>query len=573
MEDHRSCHGSITGDEAICRLKYSGYPHCYLTRFSKKQRSYILTVYIHAQKDAEEHFPLSIMHGRCKIEGKTMEFESIHSLLKHYEVEPINPSVERIGQSYSLEDYNTRQRWIEGNSLGGHSSYHMALTEEDAIERLKQSGYDHCYLTHLSEEQQVYLLTVYRKEQSREIKEHFPIILLRNQFKIEGKVDMFDAIESLLRYYAANSISPRLLSIGHSYSFKEHNTVPNEFQMDHSSYHDTITEEVAMNRLRESDKPHCYLTYCNEEKQAAYQLAVYKRQHPRAVEAHFPIIFQAGKYWIEGKGDNKFDNVESLLNHYGAHRIHPSLANIGTNYTSVEFNALPFQFQMGDHSSYHNAITEEVAINRLRQSDNPHCYLTYFNEGGKYVLAVYKKQHPQDVEVHYPMILRAGKYKIDEKDEKFDDVLSLLNYYERHRISPSLATIGTNYTLQDYEIFQARAENNMMGEHTSYHNQITPQEAMNRLKKSGRRHCYLTYFNREQQKYMLAVYEKQERVEMHYPIIIRGGMHKLEGKPDSFNSIDELLQHYTENRVDPALSRIGENYTLKAYNDKFCIIL
>ena len=157
MGEHDSYHGSITGEEAIRRLKHSGYPLCYLTRFSEGQHRYMLTVYMHAPNIVENHFRIAIVYGKYKIEGKAVEFETIQQLLDHYAAERINPSVERIGQKYSFEDYNARQRWIEGNSLGGHSSYHVAITEEDAIERLKQSGYDHCYLTHFSEQKQVSL--------------------------------------------------------------------------------------------------------------------------------------------------------------------------------------------------------------------------------------------------------------------------------------------------------------------------------------------------------------------------------------------------------------------------------
>ena len=420
------------------------------------------------------------------------------------------------------------------------------------------------------------MLTVYRKQQSREVEEHFPIILLRNKYKIEGKADVFDNIESLLRHYTTNTISHKLHNIGHNYTFDEYIIVPNqEFQIEHDSYHDTITEEEAMMRLRQSDKPHCYLTYYSEEKQA-YQLAVYKRQHPRAVQVHFPIIFQAGKYRIEGKND-KFNNVESLLNHYGAHRIHPSLANIGTNYTSKEYNDLPKHFQMPEHGSNHGALAEEEAMRRLRQSNKPHCYLTYFSqEKQKYVLAVYKKQC---VEVHYPMILQAGKYKIEEKDDKFDDVLSLLNYYERQRIHPSLSNIGTNYTQEQYDHSQESVYNNMMEEHSSYHEELTEQEAMSRLKQSGQPHCYLTYFNKAGAKYMLAVYKKREPrdVEKHFP---RDGKHKLmielddeARQTEEFDSIAKLLDHFEKERVEPSLFKVGTNYTTAYTERRKCVIL
>ena len=113
MGEHSSYHNAITGDEAIRRLRNSGLPHCYLTRYSKTKQKYVLTVYQKQRpEDVEEHFPIAIRSGKHKIEGKIEEFENIGGMLKHYESKRINPSLPDIGQVYALDLYNTRQRCI-----------------------------------------------------------------------------------------------------------------------------------------------------------------------------------------------------------------------------------------------------------------------------------------------------------------------------------------------------------------------------------------------------------------------------------------------------------------------------
>ena len=109
MEEHSSHHNAITGEEAINRLKHSGLPHCYLTRYSQDKLIYVLTVYWKQRPmDVEEHFHLRTEEGRCKIVGKRQEFESIEKLLEHYEKHRISPSLPTIGKNYEFEDYNSR---------------------------------------------------------------------------------------------------------------------------------------------------------------------------------------------------------------------------------------------------------------------------------------------------------------------------------------------------------------------------------------------------------------------------------------------------------------------------------
>ena len=236
---------------------------------------------------------------------------------------------------------------------------------------------------------------------------------------------------------------------------------------------------------------------------------------------------------------------------------------------------------MEEHSSYHNAITGEEAILRLKNSGHPHCYLTRYSlSTSVYVLTVYKKERPADVEEHYPLNIENNKRKIEGKENDYASLAELLHYYEHARINPSLPYIGHNYTLEEYMQRQRAIRGNMMGQHSSYHNGITEEEANRRLRHSSLPHSYLTYFNNDKQTYMLAVYQRQgcNRVEKHFPITISHGMHQLQldevmDDQESFESIDRLLQHYAVHRVDPSLVNIGQNYTLEMYRERpVCVI-
>ena len=116
----------------------------------------------------------------------------------------------------------------------------------------------------------------------------------------------------------------------------------------------------------------------------------------------------------------------------------------------------------------------------------------------------------------------------------------------------------------------------MMGEHKSYHQAISGEEAERRLKQCGKRHCYLTRYSERQKSYILSIYEKTPNdVMRHFKIIIvskdvNSRIYKIEEKDQEFESIDSLLAHYEGNRIDPALRSIGRAISK---NPKKCIIL
>lgn len=110
LGEHPSYHQSITGKEAIRRLKESGHPCCYLTRYSEAQKSYILTVYQQqSPQDMERHFRIIIdKNGRQKIDGEKREFKNIGKLLSYYETHRIHPSLRNIGCGYNEDELNKK---------------------------------------------------------------------------------------------------------------------------------------------------------------------------------------------------------------------------------------------------------------------------------------------------------------------------------------------------------------------------------------------------------------------------------------------------------------------------------
>ena len=121
------------------------------------------------------------------------------------------------------------------------------------------------------------------------------------------------------------------------------------------------------------------------------------------------------------------------------------------NITACFTLALNSNEMMGEHSSYHQSIPGEEAIRRLRASGQPHCYLTRYSEASNsYVLSVYQRQRPKDVEKHFAIKIKDGKLNINGTTEYFGDIGQLLVFYEEKRIHPSLRNIGHEYREQTY---------------------------------------------------------------------------------------------------------------------------
>ena len=124
-----------------------------------------------------------------------------------------------------------------------------------------------------------------------------------------------------------------------------------------------------------------------------------------------------------------------------------------------------------------------------------------------------------------------------------------------------------------------------MGEHTSYHQSIPGEEAKRRLELFDS-HCYLTRYSDESKCYVLSVFQKQKPKDtiLHFKIekIKDDRKLRIEGKEDEdeeFDNIGQLLAHYEQNRIHPALRSIGRNCTEQEYQEaekrreRKCIIL
>lgn len=109
--EHRSYHEAITGEEAERRLEQRG-GHCYLTRYSKIRGCYVLSVHKQHRllSPVKEHYEI-VIEGKtkCRIRGKTKIFDSIESLLEHYEQNRIDPSLRSIGVPYTEDEYEQAQ--------------------------------------------------------------------------------------------------------------------------------------------------------------------------------------------------------------------------------------------------------------------------------------------------------------------------------------------------------------------------------------------------------------------------------------------------------------------------------
>ena len=104
---------------------------------------------------------------------------------------------------------------------------------------------------------------------------------------------------------------------------------------------------------------------------------------------------------------------------------------------------------MDPHESYHENITGQEALKRLKTSGKGRCYLTrYSDKHNCYILSVYK---PVDACSHFKIIKDNGKCQINGKKKEFDDIGKLLDYYEKNNFDPAFVMIGQYYTKEEFQ--------------------------------------------------------------------------------------------------------------------------
>ena len=112
--------------------------NCYLTRYSKVQKSYILSVFRKQRPDdIIEHFAIVIGENRKhKIKGiEDDEFGSVGHLLAYYETQRIHPGFPNIGQCYTESEFDAIQDELDTQEKQRTEQHHQLEAEH---ERLKE---------------------------------------------------------------------------------------------------------------------------------------------------------------------------------------------------------------------------------------------------------------------------------------------------------------------------------------------------------------------------------------------------------------------------------------------------
>ena len=107
--EHEGYHHIISTREAQKRLKQRG-GFCYLTRYSRRKQSYILSIYKSNPTKTFKHLIIDKYRGdggseQFKIRDKDKAFNSIQEMLAYYEKNAIDPDFKNIGRKYTEDEY------------------------------------------------------------------------------------------------------------------------------------------------------------------------------------------------------------------------------------------------------------------------------------------------------------------------------------------------------------------------------------------------------------------------------------------------------------------------------------
>ncbi len=102
MNYHSSYHGNLTGRDAEQLLKLEASHHCYLIRYSKKRKCYVLSVkYMKISEIDVAHFRIQLANRKMWLDAEgneAVQFDSLEDMLLHYRDHPLNYGILGIGE-------------------------------------------------------------------------------------------------------------------------------------------------------------------------------------------------------------------------------------------------------------------------------------------------------------------------------------------------------------------------------------------------------------------------------------------------------------------------------------------
>ncbi len=147
------------------------------------------------------------------------------------------------------------------------------------------------------------------------------------------------------------------------------------------------------------------------------------------------------------------------------------------------------------------------------------------------------------------------------------------NSYDNYNYYTYVLTNDSDTILQISQVLATLVKpNKTFTENKSYHNEISGEEAVKRLKVFGDL-CYLTRHSEYWKCYVLSVCwndktlgnEKLRHFKMNFS---DKGIRLIDGNHEWFESLEKLLNHYEKNRLDPAFPTIGKCITEDDYKAK-----
>lgn len=115
------------------------------------------------------------------------------------------------------------------------------------------------------------------------------------------------------------------------------------------------------------------------------------------------------------------------------------------------------QRSLKDVPSYHWEMSAEEAVQILRQSKEPRCYLLRHNSQKSTFKLTVKGSRRRGKKVifeHYMLLIKQNRngntYQIKSKDKTFDKLSDLLAYYEKNPIGYMIKNIGVPLVYDQY---------------------------------------------------------------------------------------------------------------------------